>query len=92
MWGVGGCRGWRGVLVAPRLAWVRCGSEFYLAVVTASCIFLLQFLVFVRFLAVSFFLPFSSYTVQARYSGSVYVRPVCINALFVPEPFLPTLI
>jgi hypothetical protein len=42
----------RAPVEAFRLAWVRCGSEPYLPVT-------LSFLVFVRLLAVSFFLPFS---------------------------------
>ncbi len=76
----------------PTLAWVRCGSELYLPPRTMPpCVSLFQFLVL--FLAVFLFPSvFSSHTIQARYSISVYIRPICINALFVPEPFLPSLI
>ncbi len=39
----------------------------------------------IRFLAVSFFLPFlSSYSLQAQNSVSVYIRPVCITPFFLP--------
>jgi hypothetical protein len=73
----------------PALAWVRCGPELYLLAVTAVCTstvpgpFSSQS---------SFSFRFLELCLQARYSVSVYIRPICINALFVPEPFLPTLV
>ncbi len=45
-----------------------------------------QFLLFIRFLAVSFFLPFSQtilYKLDIRVSE--YIQPVCINALGLRE-------
>jgi hypothetical protein len=74
------------------LAWVRCGPELYLLQrSTLSCTSLSQFLIL--FLAVFLFPSvFSSYTVRARYSVFRYIRPICINALFLPDPFLPILI
>ncbi len=98
--GVEGVEAWRGrggggVSVDRRLGEVR-GARY-----RGECN-LISPLLSVLFLSVSYLCPFSrnllfpsvfsSYTVQARYSVSVYVRPVCINALFVPEPFLLTLI
>jgi hypothetical protein len=64
---------------AFRLAWVRCRSELYLPAV-------LSFLVSVRLLAISFFLPFSQ-TIPYKFDirVSVYIRPVCINALGLRE-------
>jgi hypothetical protein len=60
------------------LAWVRCRFEFYLPA-------MLGFLIFVRFLALFLFLPFLSYTIQARTRISVYICLVCINALGLRE-------
>ncbi len=64
---------------ASRLAWVRCRSELYLPAI-------LSLLVFVRLLAVSFFLPFSQ-TIPYKFDirVSMYIRPVCINALSLRE-------
>ncbi len=61
------------------MAWVRCRSEFYLPA-------MLSFLVFVRLLAVSFFPQFSQ-TIPYKFDirVSVYICPVCINALGLRE-------
>ncbi len=78
----------------PGLAWVRRGYESYLpcgrCVLESPCPSSRSLSVFSQS---SFFLPFSRaipYKPNIRFS--VYIRPVCINALFVPEPFFPTLI
>ncbi len=46
---------------------------------------ILGFPIFVRFLALFLFLPFLSYTKQARTRISVYICPICINALGLRE-------
>jgi hypothetical protein len=79
----------RAPALAPALAWVRDGFEFYLSLVSASLTagfsISVLFQLLVRFLAVSFFLPFlSSYSLQAQISVSVYIRPVCITPFFLP--------
>ncbi len=63
---------------ASPLAWVRYGAEFYLPAPLDS-------FALVRFLALFLFLPFPSYTIQARTRISVYICPVCINALDLHE-------
>ncbi len=59
-------------------AWVRYRTEFYLPAPPDS-------FAFVRFLALFLFLPFLSYTMRARTRISVYIRPICINALGLRE-------
>ncbi len=60
------------------LAWVRCGAEFYLPVPLVALPLSVSSLC-------SFFLPFLSYTTQARTRISVYICPFCINALDLRE-------
>jgi hypothetical protein len=63
---------------ASSLAWVRYRVEFYLPAPLDS-------FALVRFLALFLFLPFLSYTKQARTRISVYICPICINALGLRE-------
>jgi hypothetical protein len=57
-------------------------SSTFHAVLNILPVLCSSFLVFIRFLAVSFFLPFSSYTVQAQYSDfRVYLSDLHNNAL-----------
>ncbi len=95
--GKGRVRGGNGVVRGCRLtaAWVRCEVQkrVYLDKPSAICTILVRVLSLSVFSQFSFFLPFSRavlYKPNIRFS--VYIRPVWINALFVPEPFLPTLI
>ncbi len=60
----------RAPVEASLLAWVRCRSEFYLPAI-------LSFLVLVRLLAVSFFLPFSQ-TIPYKFD----IRVLCISVRF----------
>jgi hypothetical protein len=67
---------------APAPAWVRDGSEFYLplwplTILFLSCSTSWSFPLGFLFPSIS-----SSYALQARGSVSVYIRPICINALF----------
>ncbi len=59
------------------LAWVRCRFEFYL-LLWVPCPLSISSLY-------SFFLPFLSCAYTSLYSDSVYICPVCINALDLRE-------
>ncbi len=60
------------------MAWVRCRFELYLPLFWVSLSLSISS-------PLSFFLPFLSYTIQARTRISVYICLVCINALGLRE-------
>ncbi len=66
-------------------AWVRYQSGCNLISFLVVCTIPVRFSYLVRILALFPFPPFLSCTIQARTWISVYIRPVCINALGLRE-------